>query len=59
MFRRLHCLIKDHQWKPEEDNRYVFTRCGAHLRLGRGDRNFHPGSSGLIGEPLPPGDGGG
>ncbi len=48
MFRRLKCLISGHQWKPEEeeekDIRQVCTHCGAHLRHGRGDPNFHPGS---------------
>ena len=52
MLRRLRCLIKDHQWKPEEDNRYVCTHCGAHLKLGRGDPNYYPGASGpLAGSP--------
>ena len=62
MMRRLRCLFRHHLWQPESNggNRYVCSRCGAHVSaITDAQRRFEdPGAGGGAG-PIggaPPGD---
>ena len=53
MMRRLRCLFRHHLWQPESNggNRYVCSRCGAHVSaITDAHRRFEgPGASGAGG----------
>jgi hypothetical protein len=50
MMRRLRCLFRHHLWQPESNggNRYVCSRCGAHVSaITDAQRRFEePGGGG-------------
>ena len=63
MMRRLRCLFRHHLWQPESNggNRYVCSRCGAHVSpITDAQRRFEDPGDGAGGGYLrggpPPGD---
>ena len=62
MMRRLRCLFRHHLWQPESNggNRYVCSRCGAHVSaITDAQKRFEDPGAGGGGGPIggdPPGD---